>query len=282
MQDKVHTVHRHQAESTTSPPDSPFPTNPLSSQFGTKRLFVCCCCALIGNVSRNSDLGNLRKAGPTWECDDRQNCRSVRRDCALTTRYVNTAASLSCMDGLHNLFPFLPSTAAAYYRLRGVDSVCLLLRHWRGACGTTGWTLEPTGRLERAHFDLFVQREDCADINRTKLVSMTSDAVASCSLSKGLTTDAARSCLVVAARVRVIPPIPFELHGKLHFLSTTNEHIHPPTMYRPPNNVTLSRTVYSTITILFPKRTASSSRYLSQTGLPVHKFSKNLTRSPSI
>lgn len=54
---------------------------------------------------------------------------------------------------------------------------------------------------------------------------MTLDAVVSCSLFKGLTTDATRSYLIVAARVRVILPIPLELHGKLHFLSTTNKHI---------------------------------------------------------
>ena len=41
-----------------------FPQTPPSSQFGTERCFVVVAgCALIGNVSHNSSLGNFRRAG---------------------------------------------------------------------------------------------------------------------------------------------------------------------------------------------------------------------------
>lgn len=93
----------------------------------------------------------------------------------------------------HHLLPFL---SAAYYRLRRVDSVCLLLHSFAGrACGTTEWTFEPKSRLELCRLDLNAKysslcsdTDGYSDIRRMPWSSLSSiyAAVRNHSLFRGL------------------------------------------------------------------------------------------------
>ena len=107
----------------------------------------CCCCALIGNVSVNSRLGNFRRAG----------CPRVD-GMIYTTAAADAIAHLQqickhgCFAFLHvhvqKLLPSAPSLSAAYYCLRRVDSASLLVHYWWGArVEQSAWTFEPKADL---------------------------------------------------------------------------------------------------------------------------------------